>query len=400
MANNTIVNATTTAGGDVIATEDVAGVKYELIKIYDATVGSTTPITTSFGLAVNVMSTVAQTVTVQGTSSVNVLGAIPGTSAVYLVSTQPLTFTATVQGSSSVTPLTALPGTSAVYLVSTQPLTLTATVQGTSSVNLLTGGVVTATVQGTSSVSLLSGGTVTATVQGTSSVSVLGGGTISTFTNITSTLPHAVTQSSAPWTVNVSSVGTLAGTTSVNLGQTTAAYSIPVVLPAAAQAISGTVTVQGTSSVNVLGLIPGTTQVNVVSSAVHSVNLLGGATISSYAIGATAGGVSLGRRLCISTGVNTSIVKSSAGQVFGWWAGNTSAAVSYLKLANASSAVQISSAAILLTIPIPTNNQAYGYFDQGIPFSTGIFSACTANLGDADNTSIGNSTTVYQVMFR
>lgn len=40
MANNTIVNATTTAGGDVIATEDVSGVKYELIKLYDATVTS------------------------------------------------------------------------------------------------------------------------------------------------------------------------------------------------------------------------------------------------------------------------------------------------------------------------------------------------------------------------
>ena len=45
MANNTRLNAGT--GGDQIATEDIGGVKYELVKLIDATVGSTVPIGTA-----------------------------------------------------------------------------------------------------------------------------------------------------------------------------------------------------------------------------------------------------------------------------------------------------------------------------------------------------------------
>lgn len=53
MANNTVINTGT--GGDTIADEDIAGVKYQRVKLIDGTVGSTTVISgDASGLDVNV----------------------------------------------------------------------------------------------------------------------------------------------------------------------------------------------------------------------------------------------------------------------------------------------------------------------------------------------------------
>lgn len=47
MANNTRLNEASGTSGDLIATEEIGAAKYELIKLIDATAGSTTPVGTS-----------------------------------------------------------------------------------------------------------------------------------------------------------------------------------------------------------------------------------------------------------------------------------------------------------------------------------------------------------------
>ena len=68
MADNTILNIGT--GGDMVAAEDVAGVKYQRLKLVDPTAGSTTGIGTSANpLRIDPTGTTAQAVTGPGALS-------------------------------------------------------------------------------------------------------------------------------------------------------------------------------------------------------------------------------------------------------------------------------------------------------------------------------------------
>lgn len=119
----------------------------------------------------------------------------------------------------------------------------------------------------------------TTNVQGTSSVNLLG----TASTQIISSIPFYVAQSSAPWTVVATA--TVQGTSSVNVlnAPTVNVTNVPLVTVQGTSSVNvlGNITIQGTSSVNVLGAVPGTTQVNVVSSlpitiqGTSSVNVLG-----------------------------------------------------------------------------------------------------------------------------
>lgn len=215
-----------TSGGPALFLEAVA--------IGDPTDGGAlAPVSSTLGLSVNVASTVAQavnvsvvanqitssipfyvaqssapwdvnaTATVQGTSSVNVLGTastqiissipfyvaqssapwtvvatatVQGTSSVNVLNVPTVNVTnvptVTVQGTSSVNVLGAIPGTTQVNVVSSLPITI----QGTSSVNVISSVVHTVTVQGTSSA------------------------------QVVSSIPLIVAQSSGPWTINVSTI--------------------------------------------------------------------------------------------------------------------------------------------------------------------------------------------------
>ena len=97
---------------------------------------------------------------------------------------------------------------------------------------------------------------------------------------------------------------------------------------------------------------------------------------------ATSGGLSIYRNLDTGTGAN---IKSSAGQVFGWYVYNNAATTRYVKLYNASSAPTAGSGTPVITIPIPAGAAANVEFSHGIAFSSGI--GITAVTGVADNNS-------------
>ena len=99
MANNTRLNAG--SGGDTIATEEIGGVKYELVKLIDGTAGSITPVGTAANpLLFNAVDPVAVTGTfwqatqpVSGSVSVSGTVAVSGT---FWQATQPVSIASAV----------------------------------------------------------------------------------------------------------------------------------------------------------------------------------------------------------------------------------------------------------------------------------------------------------------
>lgn len=70
MANNVILNPG--VGGDVIATEDIGGIKFELVKLVDSTPGSTTPTGTATNpLRVDPTGSTTQPVTANAGTNLN-----------------------------------------------------------------------------------------------------------------------------------------------------------------------------------------------------------------------------------------------------------------------------------------------------------------------------------------
>lgn len=103
----------------------------------------------------------------------------------------------------------------------------------------------------------------------------------------------------------------------------------------------------------------------------------------------TAGGVSIFRSLDLDE--TEEDIKTSAGQLYGFYAFNASTSIRYLKFYNATAAsVTVGSTAPVLTIPIPaaTSGGVGMVFApcsaNGIPFDTAISAAATTGLADAD----------------
>lgn len=75
-------------------------------------------------------------------------------------------------------------------------------------------------------------------------------------------------------------------------------------------------------------------------------------------------------------------VKASAGQVYGWYIFNPSAATAYVLLYNiASGSVTVGTSTALMVIAIPTLQKTEILFDKGIPFSTAISIAAATTGG-------------------
>lgn len=101
----------------------------------------------------------------------------------------------------------------------------------------------------------------------------------------------------------------------------------------------------------------------------------------------TTGGLSIFRSLDLDESEED--VKTSAGQVYGWWIYNAATTVRYVKFYNAAAAdVTVGSSTPVLTLPIPAATSggvaANMLGAHGIAFSTAICVACTTALADND----------------
>lgn len=97
----------------------------------------------------------------------------------------------------------------------------------------------------------------------------------------------------------------------------------------------------------------------------------------------TSGGLTIFRSIDLDESEED--VKTSAGQLYGYYIFNAAAATRYVKFYNATAAnTTVGTTTPVLTIPLPAGAAANVEFTQGIAFSTAICAAATTGLADND----------------
>jgi hypothetical protein len=93
-------------------------------------------------------------------------------------------------------------------------------------------------------------------------------------------------------------------------------------------------------------------------------------------------------------------IKTSAGQVFGWYIFNAAASTRFVKFYNATAAnVTVGSTTPVLTIPVPAGSAANVFSETGIAFGTAISAAATTAVADADTGAPSANDVVINVFY-
>jgi hypothetical protein len=245
-------------------------------------------------------------------------------------------------------------------------------------------------------------------VQGTPNVGIAGTVPVSgqTSTQIVSSIPIYVAQSSAPWTMNggiaVTSAVTVQGTSSVNVissaphaivgtVSTQIVSSLPMYVSqsSAPWSMNGGVAVTNTPTVNVSTMpgLSGTTMVNVVSTVPQTFNVSVASTqiissvpmyvaqstavwtVSPYAT--TLGGGNMTTIVC-GANLNTTVIKAGPGQIYSINVSYFGSSTAYVKLCNNSTAVAPASAVTKMIIGLQSSTCVAHSFPVGSEYSTGI----------------------------
>ena len=124
-------------------------------------------------------------------------------------------------------------------------------------------------------------------------------------------------------------------------------------------------------------------------------NLIGRVNIEPQ----TANGLTISRTLSAAS-TNSTNVKASAGQVYGWYLYNANAAVRYLKLYNKATAPTVGTDTPVMTIPIPPGAGANVEYSMGIPFGTGIGIAITTGVADNDTGAVAANEIIVNLLYK
>lgn len=116
----------------------------------------------------------------------------------------------------------------------------------------------------------------------------------------------------------------------------------------------------------------------------------------------TTGGLSISRDIDLDNSTLT-VVKASAGMLYGMSITNTSTATVYVKFYNATSGT-LGTGTPVITIGIPGNSTDDTLFSQmfpmGVEFSTGICVGAGTGVADADNTDPGTNAVVANIFYK
>lgn len=113
----------------------------------------------------------------------------------------------------------------------------------------------------------------------------------------------------------------------------------------------------------------------------------------------TAGGLSIFRTLDLDE--TEEDVKTSAGQLYGYYFYNATASVRYLKFYNATAAnVTVGTTTPVLTIPLPATSGGHIAFTHGVAFDTAISAAATTGLADNDTGAPGANDVILNVFYK
>ena len=112
----------------------------------------------------------------------------------------------------------------------------------------------------------------------------------------------------------------------------------------------------------------------------------------------TSGGLSVNRLVSAAT-TNATVVKASAGQVYGWYLSNTNASPRYVKVYNKATAPTVGTDTPTLTLLVPAGGAANCEFTNGIAFATGIGFATTTAAADADTGAVAAGEVVVNLLY-
>lgn len=181
--------------------------------------------------------------------------------------------------------------------------------------------------------------------------------------------------------------------TKVLAGHGTASGALRVELPT-----DGTGIVGLAAGTNAIGKLAANSGVDIgdvdVTSIAAGTNTIGNVGL----IGRTSGGLSLFRSIDLDESEED--VKTSAGQVFGWYIFNAASSVRYVKFYNATAAnVTVGSTTPVLTLPVPAGGGANVFSNVGIAFSTAISVAATTGVADADTGAPSANEVIINVFY-
>ena len=113
----------------------------------------------------------------------------------------------------------------------------------------------------------------------------------------------------------------------------------------------------------------------------------------------TTGGLSIFRSIDLDESEED--VKTSAGQVFGWYIYNNAATTTYVKFYNATAAnTTVGTTTPVLTIPVPAGSAANILSPIGITFSTAICAAATTGVADNDTGAPAGNVIIIDVFYK
>ncbi len=109
------------------------------------------------------------------------------------------------------------------------------------------------------------------------------------------------------------------------------------------------------------------------------------------------GGLSVYRNInLVAHGAN---IKSTPGQIYGWYLFNNASTVRYIKLYNKARAPSVGADTPIMTIPLPCGAAANVIVPSGIAFSRGIGIAATTGVGDGNVGAPATNEVVVNIIY-
>lgn len=114
--------------------------------------------------------------------------------------------------------------------------------------------------------------------------------------------------------------------------------------------------------------------------------------------GTTSGGLTT-YHLASAASTNATNIKSSAGQVYGWYIYNSNAAARKVAFHN-TSGTPTAGSSVFFTLVIPPGSGANVFSPIGIPFSSGIAITTVTGLADSDNTGVAANDLIINIYYK
>lgn len=102
--------------------------------------------------------------------------------------------------------------------------------------------------------------------------------------------------------------------------------------------------------------------------------------------------------LCSAGSTNATVIKASAGQVYGWYIYNSNASARKVAFHNTASS-PTAGASVYYSLVVPASGAVTAFIPQGLAFATGIAITTVTGLADSDNTAVASNDLIINVWY-